>query len=94
MLGSLKGDVVFSVICCGSVPQFAGNVGNGTTREKTLLSHVRGRSRERSKVTKLEAELGGQLNAARASAAQERVADADVAGGGDLVSPDAGFARV
>ena len=32
---------------------------------------------------KLESELDGQLNAARASAADEGVADADVASGGD-----------
>src|SRR5208282_1443480 len=48
-----------------------------------VLPQVRGRSRERNRVAKLEAELDGQLNAARASAADEGVADADVASGGD-----------
>ena len=42
----------------------------------------------------LEGELDGQLNAARASAAQERVADADVAGGDDLIGAVADFAAI
>ena len=35
------------------------------------------------KLYELEGELDGELNAARTSAAEERVADADVAGGGN-----------
>jgi len=42
-------------------------------------------SRERSKVAKLEGEFGGQLNAARSSTAKEWIADANVAGGGNVV---------
>jgi len=38
---------------------------------------------KQAKARMLEGDLEGQLNATRASAAEERVADADVAGGGD-----------
>ena len=50
--------------------------------EKKLLPHVRERSRGRS-VKKLESKLDGQLNAARTTASDERVADANVAGSGN-----------
>src|SRR5258708_15723490 len=46
--------------------------------KKTLLPNVRGRSRGGS-VRKLESELDGQLNAARAAATDEGVADANIA---------------
>jgi hypothetical protein len=57
-----------------------GERGNGTIRKKELLPQVRERSRGRN-FTKLEGDLDGQLNAAGASATQERVADADVTSG-------------
>src|ERR1700746_501370 len=68
-----------SVICCGSVPQIGGNVADGTVSrsKKTLLPHVRERSRGGS-VRKLESELDSQLNATWAATAEERVADAHV----------------
>jgi len=59
-----------------------------------VLPQVRGRSRERNRVAKLEAELDGQLNAARTSAAQERVADAYVASGDDMIGAVADFAAI
>jgi len=62
--------------------------------DKTLLPRVRGRSRGGSDVTKLEGELDGQLDAARTSAAQKRIADADVAGGDDLIGAVADFAAI
>src|ERR1017187_4665165 len=59
-----------------------------------VLPQVRGRNRERNRVAKLEAELDGQLNAARTSAAQERVADAYVASGDDVIGTVADFAAL
>src|ERR1019366_10141855 len=59
-----------------------------------VLPQVRGRNRERNRVAKLEAELDGQLNAARTSAAQERVADAYVASGDDVIGTVADFAAI
>src|ERR1019366_5231970 len=82
-------------------PSYAGEVysnlrgtwGAGLLAIKSSSRDVHGRSRGRT-FTKLEGELECQLNAARASSAQERVANTDVAGGGDLVPAIANFTRV
>lgn len=59
-------------------------------RRKKAPPARRGRSQGRN-FAKLEAELDGQLNAAWTSAAEERVADAYIAGGGDLITTVADF---
>src|SRR5271170_2884776 len=55
-------------------------------------SSRRGRSSGRNSISRLEGELDRQLNAARTASAEERVADAHVAGGGDVVCGVANFA--
>ena len=51
-------------------------------KKKPLLPHVRERSEGRN-IKKLESKLDGQLNAPRTATADERVADAHVARGGN-----------
>jgi len=80
--------VVFSVICCGSVLQFAGKRVQQSQFKKDPAppADLREEPVKQAKARKLKSELCCQLNAARTTSAQEWVADTNVAGSGDLVS--------
>src|SRR5207253_8865246 len=60
--------------------------------KKQSAPHARSREESGKNPFELESELEAQLNAARTAAYEERIADADVACGGDWVATAAHFA--